>query len=124
MELVNQLMVDLNVTEAQARGGAGLLFKQARERLGREKYARIAAVLPDTDGLIWEVPMAKASRGDDLGKLYSLLGREENTTSHVVAGFLKLDMSSSMVKKFIPIILAYAKDKGGDAVKALLEEAF
>jgi hypothetical protein len=123
-KLINRLVKDLGVTEAQARGGAGLLFKQAREKLAAADFSRLAAVLPGIEDLVSEIPTARASRGDELGKLFSLLRTEPGAPSRVVAGFLKLGLESNMPGKFTRVILAFVESEGGKEVRALLEEAY
>ena len=51
MELIDQLVSQLGVQAGQAKGGAGLLFKLAQEKLGGD-FSRISAVIPEAADLI------------------------------------------------------------------------
>lgn len=122
MELLNQLVQNLGVNEEQARGGAGLLFKMAKEKLGGGDFTKISEAVPGVDGLINSAPesggIASAlgglgsALGGDAGKLGDLAG--------LAGGFSKLGLDSGMIGKFIPIVLSFVGSKGGDTVKNLL----
>ena len=63
MELVQQLIQSLGVNEDQAKGGAGLLLKLAREKLGGGDFAKVAQALPEAENLIQEAPEAGGLAG-------------------------------------------------------------
>ncbi|MDX1764807.1 MAG: DUF2780 domain-containing protein, partial [bacterium] len=52
MELLNMLVQNLGVNEEQAKGGAGLLFKMAKEKLGDGDFSQIASAVPEMDEMI------------------------------------------------------------------------
>jgi hypothetical protein len=54
--LIQQLVSQVGVQEGQARGGAGLLFKLAREKLSSGKFARITQAIPGVEELINDAP--------------------------------------------------------------------
>jgi len=49
MELLSMLTSQLNVSEQQASGGAGLLFKLAKEKLSVGEFGQISEVIPGVD---------------------------------------------------------------------------
>ena len=120
--LIGALTSNLGVTEEQASGGTGALFRFAKESLTPTDFQTVSEGLPGVDGLIEAAPPADAGSGmlggvmgsvGNLGKLAGLIGP-----------FAKLGMSSDMIGKFVPIILDYAKSTGGEAVMALLKGVF
>jgi hypothetical protein len=117
MELIDQLTKNLGVNETQAKGGAGLLFKLAKEKLGGGDFAKVAAAVPGVDNLIGAAPSAGVLGG--LGKIFGGAGG----LASLAGGFSKLGLDSGMIGKFLPVILSFVQSKGGDAVKGLLEKA-
>jgi hypothetical protein len=125
MELIEQLVKNLGVSEDAAKGGSGLIFKMAKEKLGSGDFSKVANVIPGIDGLMKSAPESGGVLGG-IGKLASGLGGgagQLGNLASLAGGFSKLGLDSGMIGKFIPIILAFAQSKGGDAVKALLQKA-
>jgi len=125
MELLQMLTNQLGVTQGQAEGGAGLLFKMAKEKLSSDDFSQVTKSVPGIEKMISSAPepggLAGAIGGlassfgggaGDLGNLASLAG-----------GFKSLDLDSSQIGQFIPIVLSFAQSKGGDIVKNILEKA-
>jgi hypothetical protein len=115
MELTDLLKTNLGVTDAQAQGGAGLLFKLAKSKLSGSDFSKVSSAVPGIDSLIGAAP---ASGGGFLSKLFGGGGG----LAGLAGGFSKLGMNSGMIGKFIPIILSFVQSKGGDGVKSLLEK--
>jgi hypothetical protein len=123
MELIDLLTKNLGVTETQAKGGAGLLFKQAQGKLGSTDFSKVSAAVPGIDTLIKAAP---ASGGGGLGKIFSIFGGKKSGVGDLASlagGFSKLGLKGDMIGKFVPIILSFVQGKGGDGVKSLLEKA-
>jgi hypothetical protein len=126
MELVEQLVKNLGVSEEAAQGGSGLLFKMAQEKLGSEDFSKVANVIPGIDGLMQSAPESGGVLGG-IGKLASGLGGgagQLGNLASLAGGFSKLGLDGSMIGKFIPIILSFVQSKGGDVAMKLLEKAF
>ena len=121
MELLQQLTQNLGINEDQAKGGAGLLFKLAQEKLGSGDFGKVSAALPGVGSLIKSAPGA-GGLGAAIGSLASAFGGEEKLAgmASLAGGFSKLNLDSGMIARFIPIILSFAQSKGGDMVKNLL----
>jgi hypothetical protein len=117
MELIDQLTKNLGVNETQAKGGAGLLFKLAKDKLGSSDFSKISSAVPDVNSLISAAP---ASGGGILGGIGKMFGG--GGLAGLTGGFTKLGLDSGMVGKFAPIIISFVGSKGGDGVKAILEK--
>ena len=125
MELIDLLTNTLGVNENQATGGAGLLFKLAKEKLGDTDFSQISQHVPGVNELIESAPESGGIAGA-LGGLASALGgsgSELGNLASLAGGFSKLELDSGMIGKFIPVILSFVESKGGGAVKGLLEQA-
>lgn len=126
MELVEMLTSQLGVSEEQAQGGAGLLFKTAREKLAADEFSEVASAVPEVDELIASAPEAGGASGA-LGGLASSLGGgagQLGNLAGLAAGFEKLNLDSGMVGKFIPVVMSFVQSKGGDTAKDMLGKVF
>lgn len=122
-DLITTLTDKLGVTQKQATGGAGAIFKYAKSKLNADDFSKVSRTLPGTDALISAAPKTSGS-ANLLSGLKSLKGAQSKSTAAVnsLAGsFSKLGMKPDMVGKFIPIILEYSKSKGGTAVMTILK---
>jgi hypothetical protein len=116
-ELITKLSQQLNISESQARGGAAVLFKAAKEKLGGAEFSRMLGSVPGIDGLIMQAP---AGGGGLLGGLASLAGGNAALIATIVSGFSRLNLSSDHAQKFVPIVLDYLRGQvGPDAVSKL-----
>jgi hypothetical protein len=125
MELVDQLVKNLGVSEEAAKGGSGLIFNMAKEKLGAGDFGKIASALPGITDLMKSAPESGGVLGG-IGKLASGFGGgagQLGNLASLAGGFSKLGLDSGMIGKFIPIILSFAQSKGGDVVKSLLQKA-
>jgi len=125
MELIELLTKNLGVGEGQAKGGAGLLFNLAKEKLGEGDFSQLAQHVPGINELISAAPKS-GELGAALGGLASGLGGGGSKLGNIASlasGFSDLGLDSSMLGKFIPVILSFVQDKGGDAAKDLLAKA-
>jgi hypothetical protein len=118
MELIDLLTKNLGVSENQAQGGAGLLFKLAKDKLGAGDFSKVSAAVPGIDSLLNAAP---AGGGGILGGVGKIFGGAGGLAS-LAGGFKNLGLDSSMVGKFVPIILQFVQSKGGDGVKTILEK--
>jgi len=122
MELLNMLTSQLNVSEQQASGGAGLLFKLAQEKLSGGEFGQIAGAIPGINDLIASAPESGGLAGA-LGGLASSFGRgggQLGNLASLVGGFSKLNLDADMIAKFVPIVLSFVKSQGGDALEGML----
>jgi len=122
-ELIGLLVKQVSVNESQAKGGAGLLFKLAKDKLAAGDFSKVASAVGGVDDLIKAAPkaggaskllggLAAAVGGDKLGSLGQL--------ASLAGGFKSLNLSGDTVSKFIPVVLGFVQSRGGSAVKDIL----
>ncbi|NLB64896.1 MAG: DUF2780 domain-containing protein [Lentisphaerae bacterium] len=121
-ELVSELVSKLGVENTQAKGGAGLILKLAQEKLGGD-FSKVAAAIPGAKDLISAAPAA-AGGAKLIGGLLGSIGGDKakglSDLAGLAGGFAQLNLDSGMVTKFVPIILQFAKSKGGQDAMSLL----
>lgn len=136
MELIEQLVSSLNINEGQAKGGAGLLFNLAKDKLGAGEFQQLADRVPEVKNLLGAAPApstAASAGGGMMGALGGLasslgagglgekMGGLENL-ANLASGFSQLGLSPDMIGKFLPIVLSFVQNQGGDSMKGLLEK--
>lgn len=120
--LLNELGGQLQVTPAQAIGGAGALFGLARNRLSGAEYAQLSQAVPGLELL--SNPHAMGL----LGGLGGLLGpnasgalgnpqpavpaEQLNSMADVDRAFAALGMEGGLIARFAPLILQYLGQQG------------
>jgi len=136
MELIQQLVSSLGVNEDQAKGGAGLLFNLAKDKLGAGDFQQLTDKIPGVSDLLGAAPAPStaASAGGGmmgaLGGIASSLGAGGlgdkmgglGDLANLASGFSQLGLSSDMVGKFVPVVLSFVQNQGGDSMKGLLEK--
>jgi hypothetical protein len=123
MELLSQLTQSLGIDENQAKGGTGLLFKLAKEKLGAGDFSKVAEAVPGVDDLVQSAPEGGGGLGSAMGGIASALGGDAGklgSLASLAGGFSSLKLDPGMIGKFIPIILSFVQLKGGDTVKNIL----
>ena len=129
MDLINQLVTSLDVSEPQAEGGAGLLFKMAQEKLSGSEFAQVRNQLSGVGDMMAAAPSTEAGGGGVLGGVGNLLDSVGGNLGKVEAladlagGFDKLGLDADMIGKFVPVILQYARSEGGEGVMKILAKA-
>jgi len=124
MELIQTLTSQLGISEEQAKGGSGLLFKMAKDKLGAGEFSQVASAVPGVEGLISSAPQSGGLSGA-LGGIASSLGGGGGQLAGLASlagGFKALNLDSGMIGKFVPIVLSFVQSNGGDAVKGILEK--
>lgn len=122
MELVQMLTSQLEITEEQAKGGSGLLFKLAKEKLGTDEFSQVAGAVPGVKDLISSAPES-GGLSSALGGLASSLGGgagQLGSLASLAGGFKNLNLDSDMIGKFVPIVMSFLQSKGGDTIKNIL----
>jgi hypothetical protein len=124
MELIQDLVKNLGVSENAAKGGAGLIFKMAQDKLPAGDFSKVLGADPGIGDLMKAAPESGGGIGG-LGKLASGLGGDIGKLGNLASlagGFSKLGMDSGMIGKFLPIILSFVGRKGGTGVQSILEK--
>ncbi len=124
--LVSTLVNKLGVTEKQAEGGAGAIFKTAQSRMPESDYKQLSDSVPEADALQSFAPKPSASQGLVSGAA-SMLGGKTGSSLEGGAGLLssfkELGMDNEMLGKFTPVVYDYVKEKGGSLVMEMLQKA-
>ena len=124
MELIQQLTSNLDVDENQAKGGAGLIFQLAQQQLGDGEFSQVASAVPGISDLIGAAPAGGGGLAGAIGGLAGAFGGGGKVASlaALAGGFGQLGLNPTMVSQFVPIILSFVQNQGGDGVKDLLAQ--
>lgn len=125
MSLISNLVEQLGISEQQAEGGAGALFSMAKEQLASGDFAQLTDAVPEITALVGSAPEAGGA-GGMLGKLGGMLGGKAESMGQLAAvasSFSKLGLNREMISEFVPLILSYVQEQGGEGVRGILEKA-
>jgi hypothetical protein len=118
-KLIGSLVDKLGVSEEQASGGAGAVFKEGKNNMSSGDYSQLLNAVPGIDSLISAAPQA----GGLGGKASSLLGGSAGSMTGLADSFNKLGLSPDMVNQFVPIVLDFVQSEGGQQTMTLLKNA-
>ena len=121
-KLIGSLVDTLGVSEEQATGGSGAVFKEAKNNMSPGDYSQLLKAVPGIDSLISKAPQA----GGLAGKASSLLGGSAGSVKGMAGladSFSKLGLSPDMVNQFVPVILDFVQSEGGQQAMTLLKNA-
>ena len=124
MDLIKSLIEQLGVKEDQARGGAGLIFKLAKQKLDGADFSAVTKAIPQVGDLISKAPAAGGLLGK-LGGLASSMGGKAGALGDLAGladGFSKLNLDKDMIAKFIPVIVSFLKSQGGAQIGPIIEK--
>ena len=123
-ELIDMLTGALGVNVAQAEGGAAVLFKAAKNKLGDGEFSRLLGGVPGLDELLKKAPAAGGGGGLGglLGGLAGAVGGNAALISTVMSGFGKLGLGTDDARRFVPVIMDFLRKKVGPDVVSTLEK--
>ena len=122
-ELVDLLVQTVKVDERQARGGAAVLLKAARDKLGAQEFSSMLGALPGLDELIRQAPQA-SGLGRLFGGLASTVGGSHGAlVADIVSGFGRLGLGTEHAKRMAPVIMQFVRGKVGAETAERLEKA-
>ena len=121
-ELVDMLTRNLGVNAEQAEGGAAVLFKAAKDKLGGAEFDQLLGGLPGLGDLMKKAPASGGGLGGMLGGLASAVGGNAGLIATIVGGFGKLGLTTDHAKKFVPVIMQFLNTKVGPDVVSRLEK--
>jgi hypothetical protein len=122
-ELVDLLTKNLKISTPQAEGGAAVMFKAAKDKLGEGEFGKLLGGLPGLSDLMKKAPATGGGGlGGLLGGLAGAIGGNAGAIATVVSGFGKLGLSTDDAKKFVPVILEFLRSKVGPDVVSKLEK--
>jgi hypothetical protein len=125
-DLSSLLTSELGVTETQAQGGAGAIFRQAQQNMPEDDFGTLRKSVPNMDTLLSAAPPVGSGEGGLLKKGLSMAGDSAGglgSLTELAGVFGKLGLSPEMVGKFVPLIANYVQSSGGDGAMNLLMNA-
>jgi len=122
-ELIDQLVKKLGVNASQAEGGAAVLLKAARDKMGTEEFSKLLGGVPGVSDLLKKAPSAGGGGlGGLLGGLASAVGGNAGLIATIVQGFGKLGLGPEDAKRFAPVMMEYLRAKVSPDVASKLEK--
>jgi hypothetical protein len=121
-ELIDMLTKSLGVTGPQDDGGAAVLFKAAKDKLGGAEFDKLLGGVPGIGDLLRKAPASGGGLGGLLGGLAGAVGGNAGLIATIVGGFGKLGLTTDHAKKFVPVIMEFLKSKVGPDVVSKLEK--
>lgn len=118
MEFVQHLMEKVGLTEAQAKGGAGLLLQQAKEKLSGDQFDAVKEAIPNADELADEAP--EPDSGGGLGGMLGGIASKFGGIGSLAAGLNSLGLDTSQIAQFGPSALNWVKEYAPESVQGLL----
>jgi hypothetical protein len=123
-ELIDSLTTTLGISAAQAEGGAGVLLKAAKDKLGAAEFDSQLGGVSGLHDLLKKAPASGGGGGLGglLGGLAGAMGGNAALISSIVGGFGKLGLRPEDARKFVPVILGYLRTQVGPDVVSNLEK--
>ncbi len=125
MNLVETIANQLGINEQQATGGAGLLFQLAKDKLSGGEFSQVADAVPGIEDMMGAAPDSGGGLGGLLGAMGGMLGGKAGQLGELASaaqGFSKLGLDSGMIGQFVPIILSFVQQQGGEGVMGILQK--
>jgi len=122
--IVQLLTNQLGISPNQAAGGAGSIFRTARENMTPQAFETVSQSVPGMDDLLAAAPALPATGLP--GGVSSMLGGGSNqlgSAAALASAFQQLNLSPDMIGQFIPIITNSLESTGGSAAAGLLRSA-
>ena len=121
-ELVDMLTRNLGINGTQAEGGAAVMFKAAKDKLGDAEFGKLLGGVPGLTDLLHKAPAGGGGLGGLLGGLAGSMGGNAGAIATILSGFGKLGLTADHAKKFVPVILEFLRSKVGPDVVSKLEK--
>ena len=121
-ELIDMLTRKLGVNATQAEGGAAVLFKAAKDKLGADEFTKLLGGVPGLGDLMKKAPASGGGLGGLLGGTAGAMGGNAALISTIVGGFGKLGLSADDAKKFAPVMFEFLRTRVSPDVAAKLEK--
>jgi hypothetical protein len=121
-ELIDTLTKKLGVSGTQAEGGAAVLFKAAKDKLGNEEFGKLLGGLPGLADLMKKAPAAGGGGfGGLLGGIAGAMGGNAALISTIVGGFGKLGLTTEDARRFAPVMFDFLRTRVSPDVADKLE---
>lgn len=121
-KLIGSLTDLLGVNNEQATGGAGAIFREAKNNMGSGDFSQLLNAIPGIDSLIQAAPQASGLAG----KASSMFGTSSGSLQGMPAltdSFAKLGLSPEMVNKYVDVVLDFVKSEAGQQAMTMLKSA-
>ena len=115
-DLMGMLTSQLGVTDKQATGGVGSILNYAKGELPSSDYSTLASAIPNASSLLSMAPAASSALG--------AMGGSTGGMAALASQFSSLGLNSSMISKFVPIILNYFKGTNATDATSILSKLF
>ena len=127
-DLTGLLTQQLGVSQSQAEGGAGAIFQMAKSNMQDAAFSKVSSSVPGMQTLLAAAPAAKSvASGKGLGGLASMAGAAVGGNAGNLLGlagsFQQLGLAPDMAQKFMPIVIQYVQESGGNTVSSALQAA-
>jgi hypothetical protein len=120
-ELIDMLTSKLGISGTQAEGGAAVLFKAARDKLGGAEFDQLLGGVPGLTDLLKKAPASGGGLGGLLGGLAGAVGGNAGLISTIFQGFGKLGLTVEDARRFAPVIMEFLRTQVGPEVASRLE---
>ena len=121
-KLIGSLTDMLGVSKKQATGGAGAVFREAKNNMSPGDYSQLLSAIPGIDSLIQAAPQVSGLAG----KASSMFGSSSGSMQGLSAltdSFAKLGLSPDMVNKYVDVILDFVQSEAGQQTMTMLKSA-
>ena len=121
-KLIGSLTDLLGVNKDQAAGGAGAIFKEAKNNMNTGDYSQLLDAIPGIESLIQAAPQVSGLAG----KASSLFGSSSDSVQGLSAltdSFGKLGLSPDMINKYVDIVLDFVQSEAGQQAMTMLKSA-
>ena len=121
-KLIGSLTDLLGVSKEQATGGAGAVFREAKNNMSPGDYSQLLSAIPGIDSLIKAAPQVSGLAG----KASSMFGSSSGSVQGMSAltdSFAKLGLSPDMVNKYVDVIMGFVQSEGGQQAMTMLKSA-
>jgi len=122
-DLVEKLVSQLGVSQEQASGGAGAIFSGLKDGLSKDDFSKLSTSVPGVTDLLDKAPEVQS----DLGGMASMLGKDAKKLAAIEKTkkmFKKLGLDEEKLSLYLPVVIDYVKEKGGDKVAGLIGKIF
>lgn len=124
MELLNQIVSTLGVSEDQAAGGTGLLMKLVKDNLGGGDFQKVLGAEPQLSSLMEQAPDSGGGLMGMAGGLLSSMGNDKLAGFAEIAGGLqKLGLEKETLMQFAPLVLNYFQQQDKGDIASLIQKA-
>ena len=121
-KLIGSLTDLLGVNKDQASGGAGAVFREAKNNMSAGDYSQLLSAIPGIDSLIQVAPKV----GGLAAKASSMFGGSSGSAQGLSAltdSFATLGLSPDMVSKYVDVVLDFVQSEAGQQTMTMLKSA-